>query len=68
MANYVTYFALFIFMLFGIAFYAALQGFKKLDEDQTTSNGKPHHNRLEKGAKETVDGNAEINPSRTDSR
>ena len=33
MNNYVVYFAAFIMLLFGVAFYSALQGFKKLSKD-----------------------------------
>lgn len=42
MTEYVPYFALFISVLFGIAFFAALQGFKKsYREDREDSNSKP---------------------------
>jgi len=64
--NYVTYFAIFIFMLFGIAFFAALQSFKKLDNGESTSNNKPDRERLGQGVKEIVDEKAEIKPSRND--
>lgn len=41
MADYVPYFALFIAVLFGIAFFAALQSFKKsYREDRDNSNSK----------------------------
>ena len=41
MTEYVPYFALFISVLFGIAFFAALQGFKKsYREDREDSNPK----------------------------
>ena len=66
MANYVTYFAIFIFMLFGIAFFAALQSFKKLDNDESTSNNKPDRERLGRGVKEIVGEEAETKPSRND--
>jgi len=36
MGEFIPYFAGLIMVMFGIAFYAALQGFKKLDEDPQT--------------------------------
>lgn len=36
MSDLIPYFAALIMVLFGIAFYAALQGFKKLDKDSPT--------------------------------
>ena len=33
MSEYVPYFAVFIMVLFGIAFFSALQGFKKMYKD-----------------------------------
>jgi hypothetical protein len=33
MGEFIPYFAALIMVMFGIAFYAALQGFKNLDED-----------------------------------
>jgi|GEM_PF-2054391 len=66
MANYVTYFAIFIFMIFGIAFFAALQSFKKLDNGESTSNNKPDRERLGQGEKEIVGEEAETKPSRND--
>jgi hypothetical protein len=45
MSEYVTYFAVFIMVLFGIAFFSALQGFKKLnDDDRSDSRRKPDKN------------------------
>jgi len=42
MNKYVPYFAFFIFVLFGTAFFSALQRFKKMNEDdQANGNKKP---------------------------
>jgi hypothetical protein len=38
MSEYVSYFAVFIMVLFGIAFFSALQGFKKMNEDDRTDS------------------------------
>jgi hypothetical protein len=40
MSKYVAYFAALIFVLFGVAFYSAMQGFKKLDNDETIADSK----------------------------
>lgn len=42
MNKYVPYFAVFIFVLFGLAFFSALQRFKKMnDDDRADSDKKP---------------------------
>ncbi len=42
MNEYVPYFAVFIFVLFGIAFFAAMQRLKKMNADErANSNKKP---------------------------
>ncbi len=42
MNEYVPHFAVFIFSLFGIAFFAAMQRFKKMnEEDRADGNKKP---------------------------
>ena len=40
MSDYVSYFAAFIFVLFGIAFFSAMQGFKRLDKDSKSVTSK----------------------------
>jgi len=40
MSDYVSYFAALIFVLFGIAFFSAMQGFKRLDKDSKSATSK----------------------------
>ncbi len=40
MNEIVPYFAVFIFILFGIAFFAAMQRFKKMNDDDRTEGNK----------------------------